>query len=67
MTLARPGTLMETKLRMVKKDRSLRKPQRNCIAQDVPRLRITPEVVFVEKSVTPPSKIAAIDELSNII
>jgi hypothetical protein len=63
MTLARPGTLMETKLRIVKKDRSVRKPHRNYIAQDIPTLRIAPSVVFVEKRVTPPSKFAAIDEL----
>jgi hypothetical protein len=66
MTFARPGTLMETKLRIVKKDRSVRKPQRNYIPQDVPTLRITPAVVFVENRVTPPSKFAAIVELSNI-
>jgi hypothetical protein len=61
ITLARPGTLIEIRLRIVRKERSFRKPQINWINHDTPTLSITPTVVFVENKVMPPSKFAAID------
>jgi hypothetical protein len=56
MIFARPGTLIETRLRMVRKERSLRKPHRNWMNHETPKLSITPTVLFVENKVMPPSK-----------
>ena len=60
MILARPGTFIDTRLSIVRKERSLRKPQMNYMNHETPTLSITPAVEFVENSVMPPSKFAAI-------
>ncbi len=58
--LARPGIFIETRLSIVRNDKSLRKPQIYYMDHETPTFSIIPTVEFAENSVMPPSKYPAI-------
>jgi hypothetical protein len=67
ITLAIPGTDIEIKLRIVRNDMSLIKPQIHCMIQETPAFKKTPYSFLSLKKVIPPLKLSAIKAWDSVI